>query len=130
MPITFSVDLAGNFFISRYVGILSIEEMLGAAKDFFEGEEWIPGQNELVDFSKANLSKITSYDMRRLANYSREVYEKHDIYDVKVAVYAPEDLPFGIARIYEAIAYNSPENLMVFRNIEEAKAWLKESKKQ
>jgi hypothetical protein len=43
---------------------------------------------------------------------------------VKTAIFAPEDFPFGIGRIYEALTPKSPQTVQVFRDISEAKRWL------
>ena len=120
IPITF---LRG-YFISKYEGTISDEEVLNAYNDFFQGKEWRPGLNELADLSDANVSLITNQGISRLVELNKRVFKAHNIDSVKTAVYAPEDLPFGLARMYSILAEDSPENIDVFRDFFEAKSWI------
>jgi hypothetical protein len=43
---------------------------------------------------------------------------------MKVAVYSPHDLPFGLARMYEGMSDESIQKLYVFRERDEAEKWL------
>ena len=42
----------------------------------------------------------------------------------KTAIIAPDDLPFGLGRLYEAYSDESPETTSVFREIDKAFEWL------
>jgi hypothetical protein len=42
----------------------------------------------------------------------------------RVAVVAPKDLSFGLARMYDAFADSIPWNFVVFRAMDAALAWL------
>ena len=127
MPITFSINFDDNYLIAAYSGRISDEEMLASWKGFFQGEMWVPGLNELIDLSQADLNGITANGLEQLVNYAKTVYEEHDIHSVKIAVYAPENIHYGIARMYEALTFNNPQSADVFRSIQEAKSWLKET---
>jgi len=124
MAIIFTVNLRRNYFVSKYEGRISYAEALDKWKNFLEGKEWVPGQNEFVDLSKAQLNEVTVEDLMNLASYIEDIYIKNSIEKIKVAVYAPNDLPFGIARMYSAYADESPELVHVFRDKEEAIRWL------
>jgi len=80
----------------------------------------------LVDLSQAEVSEITTDCVRRLALYVESVFRAQGISSAKTAVYAPKDLPFGLSSVYSAYASESPENVRVFRDLFEAKEWLKE----
>jgi hypothetical protein len=43
----------------------------------------------------------------------------------KVAVVAPKDLSFGLARMYQVFANSVPWNFVVFRAMDAALAWLR-----
>jgi hypothetical protein len=125
MPISFSINPKNGYSIAKFEGRISDEELLNAYKAFYTGKDWWPGQNELVDFSDADLKEITVEGMRNLAEFAESVFKAHNIPLVKTALYAPKDFPFGLSRMYEAISYESPENVRVFRDIVEAEMWLK-----
>ena len=126
MPITYSINFDDNYLIAAYTGRISDEEMLASWKGFFKGEKWVPGLNELIDLSQADLSDITAEGLEQLINYAKTVYEKNHIHSVRIAVYAPENIHYGLARMYEALTFDSPQSANVFRSIQEAESWLKE----
>lgn len=100
--------------------------MFQAYKQFFQGKEWTPGLNELVNLVDADLSEITSNGLKLLAIYADQVYIKYNIDSVKTSVYAPKDFPYGLVRMYSIMIDESPETICVFRDLRAAEAWLKE----
>ena len=126
MSITFSINHNDGYLIATYIGQITDEELLDSWKDFFQGDEWIPGLNELADISQADLTGITSGGLDNLVSYATKIYAKHNIHSVKIGIYAPEPLQFGLARMYEAFTFENPQTVKVFRCMEEAKFWLKE----
>jgi hypothetical protein len=124
MPITFTVNKSENYFICKPVGIITGTESLESWKNFLQGEEWLPGLSEFTDLSEANMSEFTNDDVTRLASYIEGVYKKHNVTHAKNAIYSPNDLPFGLARMYSIYASESPELVQVFRDKEEAMQWL------
>ncbi len=79
---------------------------------------------ELVDLSNADLSNITADGLARLAEGLADFFEEAGVAVHRTAVYSAEDLPFGLARLYEAYTFESPETVLVFRDREEALRWL------
>jgi hypothetical protein len=77
---------------------------------------------ELADLSEADLTEITADGVWNLARMVEELFRPHNIFP-KVAVYAPNDLDYGMARIYSAHAEKF-EAHRVFRDFDEARAWL------
>ena len=64
---------------------------------------------------------------KQLRSFKNRHYEEHNVKHVKIAIYAPGDLAFGISRMYDVITETeeSPEEVMAFRSIKEAIRWLK-----
>jgi hypothetical protein len=96
--------------------------MLNDYRAFFASSDWVPGHNELVDLCDADLSKVTPGGLRDLASIVKQIFQSKDV-SPKVAVYAPNDLPFGLARMYSVPAEDF-ETQMVFRDLNEAMVWL------
>lgn len=124
MPVTFELNNNNGYFISTWTGVITNAEMLTAYKDFFEGEEWSPGLNELAKTSQADLFNITSLGLRQLAIYTQKVYKTNGLASVRTSAYYPQDLPFKLAIIYESWIKESPESIKVFSDIHEAESWL------
>ena len=125
MPIRFTIDDDRGYFVSKFEGLVSNEELLSLYQAFYR-DEWRPGMNELVDLSTADVSQITSLSLRDLATYIRRLFEEHGVDSCRTAVCAAEDSPYGLARIYKAFSLESPESVRVFREMAEARKWVEE----
>ncbi len=88
------------------------------------GDEWKPTMLELVDLTDADLSRVTADGLADLAEAVSAEFEKAGISVSKTAVYSSVDLPFGLARQYEAYTFESPETVQVFRDRDAALRWL------
>lgn len=126
MPITFTTEKENGYFVSKYEGVLFDKDLIPPWREYLEKPDWDPTLNELCDLSQADLNGVTTQGIINFSKYSSFVYSSRAVEDVKVAVYAPHDLPFGLARMYESRSVESPEKLCIFRDLEEAKAWLKD----
>ena len=125
MPIKFTIVKERNYFIAKWEDKINDAEIIEAYREFFEGDEWVPGMNELADFSQSNLADVKSQAFERLGQYIHKIYKENNMANMKCASYAPEDLAFGLLRLYELITDDdSPETTKVFKNIDEAEQWL------
>ena len=124
MPITFKVKNEKNYFISVWEGSISDNEIYESYKKFYTSNEWSKNLNELVDLSNANVKNVTSQGLYRLAEYVENHFTMHNVTSSKTSIFSPNDLPFGLARVYKAWTNNSPEEIKIFRNEKEALNWL------
>jgi len=124
MPIIFSFNPGDSYFVSQYKGAITNKSALDDYKSFYASGEWIPGTNELVDLSEADLSSLTSKEIDALADNMNIFYIENNVTSVKVAIYAPETLKYGLSRMYEAFSYGSPEEIKIFKNRQKAIQWL------
>jgi hypothetical protein len=127
LPITNRIFPADGYFVSHWEGRIHAHELIPAFEALMRQDDWKPGLNELADLSAADASGLQARDFLRLAAWATEQHRKEGVTGVRIAVYAPENLPFGLARVYEMAG--EAEDLAttrVFRSLEEAEAWLKE----
>ena len=122
MPIKITVYPDEGYYISKYVGSITDKEMQDVFRRFFTSDEWVPGMSELADISEADLTEITSDGLNNLAGMVQEIFRQHKFH-MKVAVYAPHNLGYGMARVYSVHAEKF-ESHKVFRDLDAAKAWL------
>jgi len=122
VPTTFKIHASEGFYIAEYVGLITDAGLLSDYESLFSGDEWSPEMNELADLSRADFDEITTAGLYKLVSLVEEVSKRHGTVP-RVAVYAPHDLPYGLARIYSASAEKFGNN-RVFRDLDEAKAWL------
>ena len=106
-----------------HTGRVPDDEFLAFYKAFFESDTFKPPMNILVDLRETHSS---SRSPDALLRFAESVEEKlADITaSTKVAVVAPKDLSFGLARMYEVLADSVHWNFVVFRAMDAALAWL------
>lgn len=78
--------------------------------------------NILCDFRGVTTFDITSLGVRQVAGLVAR--HNHLQAQRKVSVVAPKPVVYGLARMYEALRGGSPTQVGVFRELEEARAWL------
>lgn len=127
MAIHFTVFPDENYFLSRYVGAVTDSELLDSYRAFLEGElegeHWQPGMNELVDAQHADFTQLSSRGLRQLQDFAESFLDQQGA-SMRTAVFAPHDLPYGLARVYAAMAESSPELISIFRDLDNARLWL------
>ena len=85
--------------------------------------KWAPGHNVLIDFTGTTEFEVSNRELEGVAaaQESRNVV----IGDGKLAVVAPEDIIFGLTRMWEALVETRTSmEIHVFRNREDAVRWL------
>ena len=123
MGISFTIYQEQAFFVSTWIGNITDSDLLSSYKDLYANEKFKPGFHEIADLRKAQLNDVTSDGMSLLVEMmQRYLTEKCD--DFKTAVIAPDNISFGMSRVYKSMSYNSPENVEVFRELNEALKWI------
>lgn len=106
-----------------HTGRVSDEEFLAFYKAFFESDTFKPPMYILVDLRETHSSSRSPEALLRFAESMQDkltgITES-----TKVAVVAPKDLSFSLARMYELLAHSVQWNFVVFRAMDAAIAWL------
>jgi len=123
MAILFTVNESHGLFLSSWLGAMSDADLIPAYERLFATEGYKPGFNEICDCREADFAGVTSAGMRQLATMIGN-YLSGRCEEFKTAVVAPEDLPFGMARVYGALTDQSSENVRVFRELKTALEWI------
>ncbi len=123
MPITYSTHPEHNLIILVHTGIIPDEEFLTFYKGLYQSDPSFTSMDHLVDLREADSSPRSSDVLHKFADFMQPFFESLTTRP-KVAVVAPRDLSFGLARMYEALADAIPWDFTVFRNTDTALAWL------
>ena len=123
MTILHTINEEHGIVLSSLVGAIADADLLPSYKQLYENKRWKPGFHEIVDLRDAQMDGVTGEGLRRLSSLV-EGYIAGKCDGFKTAVIAPEDLPYGLARLYEAVSEESPENVMVFRDLNQALEWI------
>lgn len=125
MPISFYMHHDKGYFEVKYKGPISDSELLEAWKSYLNSDDWVPGSDRFVDVSEAVLSGLSSSAIQELAGYIDGIFKQSGAPTIKVAVYAPGPLHYGLSSVYRAFAEESVQHVELFRDRKEAIRWLR-----
>ncbi len=125
MTIKFSVNHDDKYVVIKFTGQITDQELFDAYAKFYRRDEWFPSLNQLTDLSQADLTDITASGLQNLAYHVEQIYRQHIVSSARVATFAPDPLPFGLARMYIGMTGKIPRRFHVFRNLQDTKDWLK-----
>ena len=124
MPIEFSFRQDDQYSVAKWSGKITDEKMMRSYMDYYECDHWHSGLCEFVDLGDADVSAVTADGVRRFAGAVQSKLTEIGSAPFKTAVYAPKPLPFGMARMYELLTNESPKNVRVFNERQDAEDWL------
>ena len=112
-----------NTIVFVHTGRVPDDEFLAFYETFFKSSTFQPSINILVDLRETHSSVRSPEALLRFAKSMEKRLD--DINEsTKVAVVAPKDLSFGLARMYKVLADSVNWNFVVFRALDAALAWL------
>ncbi len=130
MPIKFLMHESGQYFTPKFEGLISDAELVPSYEKFYNSYAksafFCPELHELCDLTDADLSQLTNYGLKALADWAEEFYKMYGITEKKTAILLPPEAPGVPALFYEFWTEASPEYVKVFRNRNEAIKWLTE----
>lgn len=126
MPLHFSLEPEQPYFMTRFVGQIDDAQLSEYYPSVYFRPELRRAKAELADLSEADMTRVTTQGLEALARDIERALVKLGIDALKTAVYSPEDMPFGLARVYQAWSDLSPEVVKVFRDRDKAVEWLNE----
>ena len=121
--ITFRVETSLGIVVTTWKGKVSNADLISAYTKLFEDPAFQPGFHELLDVSEADMVEVSGEGLRKLELFI-ESQTPDSVGEFKTAVVAPEDLSFGLARMYGFYSDDSSEAVRVFRDSEKALDWL------
>jgi hypothetical protein len=125
MPIDYLIDHEQRVVLARGRGVLTDEDVFGYQHEVWSRPE-VAGYDELVDMSEVEQIALPSVGrVRTLARLSASMDPSSPA--SKLAIVAPEDLAFGLGRVYEAYREGndqSTKRVGVFRTRADALTFL------
>ena len=120
MPMQY--EIVGAVVHGRSTGTLTDAELLDVARRV-AADPARPGTTaELWDLSDSSKLEVTSKGIRDLVALDKEHSEALE--GGRIAIVAPSDVAFGIARIYQTLSQDGPLEVEVFRERDDAERWL------
>ncbi|MGD9161675.1 MAG: hypothetical protein PVG39_24910 [Desulfobacteraceae bacterium] len=124
MPITLNTVPENNLIIFTHTGETSDNEFLDFYLRIFQADTFDPTKKVLIDLRETDSRPRNPDTLRQFAGFVSEYFNNSAV-PPKVAIVAPKALTFGLARMYQAYTDTVPWDLVVFRAIDAALAWLK-----
>lgn len=105
-------------------GIVTLEEIREKIQAFYQST---PTQNVIWDFTEADMSGTKTVEIDILAKSVQKM--AHSREKGKTAIVTPQDLTYGLARMYQTFAEiikGTISSIQVFRTLQEAKTWIEQ----
>lgn len=122
MPIDFEHDAERKLLTIRMHGDLSDEDLIGYANHAVVDEQIEAATNDFIDLSAVVTISASSEALRRVNAILVEGGRTRN--EGKMAILAPTDLAFGMARMFQSYHDAGAIEVQVFRTAHEARAWL------
>ena len=121
-PIRFELDEKHGVRTAIFSGVITEQGLISAYTALVSDPAFDPAINDLVDLSAVTRLDVTSAGVRRVAQMFDPM--NHLQTQNRLAIVAPRDELFGMARMYEILRSDAPEETRVFRTMEQARAFL------
>ena len=123
MSARYEIRPESGLLLTTFSGVVTGREFIALYRSIFDDPAWRAGIDEFADLRDVTRLDVDRRALDEVHTLTRRAYRDADV-GFRTAVIAPSDLSFGVARIYEAVAEDGPENVSVFRSADEGRAWL------
>jgi len=118
VPATYRIDRERRIILSTASGVLTDHDIREHQQQLRSDPDFDASFDQLWDHRDVTDFQITTATLRDLA--TARSFKPGS----RRAVVTPSDLGFGLARMFQTLHEEAPEDLRVFRTIEEARSWL------
>jgi len=120
MPVDYTIDKSQRMVFSKAYGILMDQDIISHQEMLRDDPEFDPGFSQLADctgVTKADdLSTDAIYELARRNLFGAES---------KRAFVAPQKLVYGLIRMFQILTEDYPDELLVCKDLTEARKYLK-----
>lgn len=127
MPISFQFDPERNLVIVMAEGIITDDDLQSYRKELTSDPRFRPGMRILSDHRSVERHLLTLEGAYQSMKENGALESKFK--DCRQAIVTNSDLHYGMTRMYQTMMSDIFPNMKVFRDMEEAKAWLFEETK-
>ena len=123
MPITTTIDVERDLIIRKVTGRFLIDDLEAAYAYSFEHPDYKSSMNALWDLLEADIAGVSSEELTEAVKLVQSVTEKRGG-GYKVAFVVPDEVSYGITRMFKALGNNLGFQMSSFRNMDDANIWL------
>lgn len=114
-----------NLVLTTFSGDVTREDFVALYRALYGDPDYVPGMDELADLTRATRFGPRGAELWEVLDLMSSRYRSAPDVTSRTAIIAPADVHYGIGRMYEAIASETPEEVSVFRDAGEAVRWLR-----
>ena len=124
MPIETSIDSATGLRTHVATGTLTPDELENALLGAYRRSDYRPEANSLCDLRGVDVEAFTGPEVRRIVD--AVLKHRGAPPGIRTAIVVGRDLSYGLARMFaQQLEAESPSDVTVFSDMNEAMAWLK-----
>ncbi len=125
MPIELRYCDAGAGVVFICTGTVTAAEFSRANEEIYSAESLDQLQYQLIDFTATDHLESSLEDTRKNAEVDAVAASQKR--NLIIAVAGPDDLTFGISKMWQALAADSDLRTGVFRSVSDAELWIKQT---
>lgn len=122
MPISFLFDTGRNLVTIIAEGLITDDELRCYRIDLTSDPRFRPGMRILSDHRSVEKHRLSIEGAYQAMKENQQLESK--LKDCRQAIVTSSDLHYGMTRMYIAMMSETFPNIRVFREMEEAQAWL------
>ena len=122
MPISYYIDADRNLIVTEADGILTNDDLYEHRRKILRDPAFRPGMRELADTLSVERHEMSIEGIQRLVELQNA--NETLMGEYRLAIVTDSELAFGMARVYQALTIESLTQVRVFKDIQEADAWL------
>ena len=125
MPIELRYRDGGAGVVYICTGVVTEAEFHQASEEVYSEEKIERLRYQLVDFTATEHLDSNLEDIRKSAEMDAVAANENP--NFVIAVVGPDDLTFGLSRMWQTVVPNSDLRIRVFRCISDAERWIKDT---
>ena len=118
MPATYTIDTARSMVFSHATGILTDADCEGHVEGLRKDPNFNPAMHQLVDFTQVTEIRVTASGVHKFAQ--RNPFGQN----ARRAFVVADEVVYGMARMYDSLTSHQPHDLIIFKELAKARAWL------
>jgi hypothetical protein len=123
VPIFYHIDAKENLVMALGSGVLTDDELLDFRKRLVNDPAFQPNMRELSDFRSVEKHVHSTEGLHRFLEQEIKYADRLGR-EYRIAIVTGSDLHFGFSRMYIVGVADTLPEVQVFRDIDEAEAWL------
>ncbi len=126
MPIETLINKETRLIIRKITEEFNFEDIKSSFEASIRNPDFHKNMPVIWDLRNADASKLSEQNLQQIIDYIEKSTESRGA-GYKVALVASRDLEYGVSRMYEAMGYDLPRKIQVFREFDKAERWVIES---